>query len=120
MKTKIIIWALFSLALLSCNKDDDSGSTSIVDLEATSITFSIEKETDFAGTATITGTVTNIGTSNYESGDGQQVLYLYERQLGGTAPGTLVIQVNFTKLAAGASIEITYTRAWDSSSPSEG
>ncbi len=120
MKTKKIIYALLSLSIFACDNDDDGAPTGTIDLEATSITFSVEKEDQFSGTATITGTVTNIGTANYESGEGQQALYLYEKNLGASAPGTLVNQMNFVNLDAGASIEVTYTRDWNSSSPAEG
>ena len=113
--------ATVALLFTSCDNDDDeSVITGTIDLEATSITFSIEKETEFTGTATITGTITNIGTANYESEDGKQSLLLYEKQLGTSGSGTLVNQINFTNLAAGASTQITYTRDWNSSSSAEG
>lgn len=120
MKTKKFIWALFSLALFACDSDDDATPLGTIDLEATSITFSVVKDAPFTGVATITGTITNIGTADYESGEEQQLLLLYERQLGATSPGTLVSQLAFKDLAVGASVQVTFTRNWYTASPAEG
>ncbi|WP_299224012.1 hypothetical protein [uncultured Aquimarina sp.] len=119
MKTlKILSILFFSLLLCACPNDSIDPGT--IDLEATSIIFSIVKDEDFTGTATITGTITNIGDADFSSSSGQQVIYLYERNLGTTAPGNLVGTVNFTNIPAGETLTVTYSRPWNSSSPAEG
>ncbi|WP_299898684.1 hypothetical protein [uncultured Aquimarina sp.] len=119
MKTLKILSLLF-LAVLLFGCSDDTIDNEEIDLEATSITFSIVKDDDFTGTATITGTITNIGDDSFRSSSGQQALRLYQRNLGAPAPGELVSTVSFTDLAAGETLTISYSRPWNSSSPAEG
>lgn len=121
MKTLKILTVVFITILCNaCDNDDTAEPLGTIDLEATAITFSIIKDSDFTGTATITGTITNIGEENFSSSDGQQAIRLYERNLGADAPGTLVSSVEFTNLNAGETLTITYARPWNSSSPAEG
>ncbi|WP_378178122.1 hypothetical protein [Aquimarina sp. SS2-1] len=123
MKTFKILSVLFlSAFFIACDSDDDTTPLGTIDLEATSITFSIVKDegSDFTGTATITGTVTNIGTADFNSSTGQQSIRLYQRNLGAPAPGDLVSTLNFTNLAAGETLTISHMRSWNSSSPAEG
>ena len=120
MKTlKLIVLASIAIIAISC-EDDDPIRVLDIDLQATAINFSIEKETDFAGTATITGIVTNIGSENFVSSTNQQRILLYERPSGSSGTGTLIGEVNFTTLNAGEQLTVSYTRNWDSSSPGEG
>ena len=120
MKTlKLIVLASIAIIAISCD-DDDPVSALDIDLQATAINFSIEKETDFTGTATITGIVTNIGSENFVSTTNQQRILLYERPFGSSTAGTLIGEVNFTSLNAGEQLTISYTRNWDASSPGEG
>ncbi|RZS92160.1 hypothetical protein [Aquimarina brevivitae] len=111
-----ILVLIFLLA--SC--EDDDVAIQDIDLATTAINFSIEKETDFAGTATITGIITNIGSENFTSSDNQQFIGLYERVPGASAPGVLVATANFNSLISGGQLSVSYTRTWDASSPSEG
>ncbi|WP_298309661.1 hypothetical protein [uncultured Aquimarina sp.] len=121
MKTLKLLSVLCITALfIACDSDDDTTSVGTIDLEATSITFTIVKDDDFTGTATITGTVTNIGDANFNSGNGQQAVRLYQRSLGAPAPGELVDTVSFTNIDAGETLTIRYSRPWNSSSPAEG
>lgn len=119
MKTlKISIIALLTLTLAGCPRDDSPILNP--DLEATSITFSVVPTSDFAGVATITGTVTNVGDLDFNSGQGQQGILLYERPLGTPAPGNLVTRLDFTRLNVGSTLTVSFSRQWDSSSPAEG
>lgn len=118
----VFVFALF--AFTSCDPSDDSEDTPetpSIDLKAEFIIFSVEPTSQFAGNATITGNIVNIG-DNFTSGTGQQIIRLYERSLGTPTnqPGTEVASLAFTSLAAGEKLEISYTRAWNSSSPAEG
>ncbi|MDH7448445.1 hypothetical protein [Aquimarina sp. 2201CG14-23] len=120
MKTlKKLTLLLITVLFISCDSDD-TATIGTIDLEATSITFTIVKDDDFTGTATITGTITNIGDSNFNSSTGQQAIRLYQRSLGAAAPGSLVGTVNFTNLNAGETLTVSYSRPWNSSSPAEG
>lgn len=119
MTTLKTLSALFLVLLLSgCTDDLEDSSTA--DLEATSITFSIEKDDDFTGMATITGTITNIGDADFDSSTGQQVIRIYQRNLGAAAPGSMVGITNFTTLNVRETITVVYSRPWNSSSPAEG
>ncbi|WP_299443354.1 hypothetical protein [uncultured Aquimarina sp.] len=121
MKTlKILSILCFTVLFVTCDSDDDSAPIVTADLEATSITFSIIKDTDLAGTATIKGIITNIGDADFNSSIGQQTINLYQRNLGASAPGDLVETINFVNIAAGDSLAIRYTRPWNASSPAEG
>ena len=120
----ITIITLSLLTFTSCDSDDDSDNTPetpFIDLKADAITFSVEPTSQFEGYATITGSIVNIG-DNFSSGTGQQIISLYERSLGTPTnqPGDLVASLDFTSLAAGEKLEVSYTRTWNSSSPAEG
>ncbi len=128
MKTSNYIKTLILIAtttlFVSCDPNDESPTVDeipAIDLAAEAITFSIDKDTQFRGTATITGTIKNIG-DHFSSGTGQQTIYLYERSLGTptTQRGNLVATKTFTELASDETIEISYSRPWNSSSPAEG
>lgn len=117
----IPIIILFSITL-SCDTDDtSSGPPPTIDLEATSLDFSIDNRDGFVADATILGTITNI-QDDFVSGAGQQAILLYERSLGTPSgnPGNEVARVNFTTLGAGEALTISYTRTWNASSPAEG
>jgi len=118
--SKTLILILITFILLSCDNEDDSSTTEPnIDLKADSITFSVEPITQFTGDVTITGTITNIG-DDFSSGVGQQNIRLYQKQLGAAEPGDLVASVSFQSLEAGESIQVSYTRFWNRSSPAEG
>ncbi|WP_179020428.1 hypothetical protein [Winogradskyella forsetii] len=119
---KISILMLMSLLMVNCDSDDDSSNeVPQIDLKAEFILFSVEPTTQFAGTATITGIVKNIG-DDFNSGAGQQTISLYERSLGTPTnqSGNLVASLNFETLAANETLEVSYSRPWNSSSPAEG
>ena len=118
------VMAFMLMAFASCDPSDDvddTPATPAIDLKAEHIIFSVEPTSEFAGHATITGNIVNIG-DNFSSGTGQQILRLYERQLGAptTQLGDLVASLNFTALPAGERLEVSYTRPWNASSPAEG
>ena len=119
-KLKILTLLLTTALFIACDSDDTTEPLSTIDLEATSIIFSIVNDDDFTGTATITGTITNIGDENFSSSNGQQIINLYQRNLGAPAPGDLVGIVEFTNLNASETLTIEYARPWNSSSPAEG
>ena len=121
MKTlKILTLFLFCTTIFSCEPDEDTPTPNI-DLEAELIIFSVEPTSQFAGNATITGIVKNIG-DNFSSGSGQQTILLYERSSGTptTQLGNLVASLAFTTLSPDETLEVSYTRPWNSSSPAEG
>jgi len=107
-----------TLAFTSCDKDSVAEANPTIDLAAEEISFSVDKTSQFSGMATIKGTLTNIA-DDYISDQGQQTLFLYERQLG-VNQGTIVAQKSFTNLASGDSVEVSFSRAWNASSPAEG
>lgn len=119
---KIISVLLITLLIVNCdNEDDSSDPPPNIDLKADAITFSVESISQFTGDATIKGIITNIG-DDFSSGEGQQIIRLYERQLGTPTnqSGELVASVSFQSLAAGENLEVSYTRLWNRSSPAEG
>ena len=117
---KLLPILLLMLAFQSCDEDP----AHIVDLAVYDIEFTADgidpNMQDFAGTATITAKVTNIGPNNYVSGENQQGIILYESAYGNPTAYTEVANMPFQNLAAGATITVSYTRNWDISSPSEG
>ena len=120
----LTVIALGLTTLTSCDPSDDvndAPQTPSIDLKAEHIIFSVDPTSEFAGNATITGNIINIG-DDFSSGTGQQTISLYERPLGipTTQLGNLVASLNFTTLAAGQKLEVSYTRPWNSSSPAEG
>ncbi len=116
-KLSMLLLLSIGVAFTSCDDDDEPAAPP--DLAAHSITFKVVPSTQFAGMATIIGSVKNIG-GNFTSGAGQQTALLYEKQLGGSGPGNIVGRTEFTTVTAGDSITVSYVRAWDMSSPSEG
>ncbi len=81
---------------------------------ATDITFSVVSRTgEFTGVVRVTGTVQNIGLQDFDSSAGQQSIRLLQ-------DGIEVASGEFTDLSAGESTSISFTRAWDASSPAEG
>ncbi|NHF61447.1 hypothetical protein FK220_018990 [Flavobacteriaceae bacterium TP-CH-4] len=118
------ILAILPFALLSCDPDEEpivEETSPTIDLAVETISFSVVKTSDFVGVATITGSIKNIA-DNFVSGTGQQKVYLYERSLGTPTdqPGNLVAERSFTNLAAGETLEVSFSRAWNASSPAEG
>jgi hypothetical protein len=65
------------------------------------------------GTVRVTGVITNSGTSDYNSGAGQQSIQLYE---GSNLQQEPVAQTDFEDLAAGATLTVTYETEWSTSS----
>ncbi|WAC03465.1 hypothetical protein N7U66_08240 [Lacinutrix neustonica] len=118
---------LFALSIvsLSCgpSEDDSPEPTPIIDLQADDVVFMITPTSSIAfdGTATITGRVKNMA-DNFISVEGQQVILLYERSLGTPTdqPGTEIGRVEFTTLRTGETMQVSYTRPWNSASPAEG
>lgn len=120
MKNSIYFSAIFiTLSLASCNPDESPEETPIIDLEATEISFTIDKETQFTGTATLTGILTNIGEA-YSSNANQQGLQLYQSGNGQSGGGDLVAMQTFQNLMPGETVTVSYTRPWNTSSPAEG
>ncbi|URR36226.1 hypothetical protein NBE99_03590 [Thermosynechococcus sp. HN-54] len=83
------------------------------------VNFSLmNRTTPFEGRVRITGIVRNRGTSTYQSGVNQQMVYLYEQMLGGRA--RLVAQQPFQNLGVGQEVTVMFERPWNISSPAEG
>ena len=121
---KSLVLIATTIFLISCDPTDYTpvvDETPSIDLSAEAISFSITKTTQWEGTATITGTIKNIG-DHFSSGTGQQAIYLYERNLGTptTQQGNLVATKSFSELASNGTLEVSFTRPWNSSSPAEG
>lgn len=89
-----------------------------IDLTASSINFTVTNCKDrFNGTVKIEGVVKNTGGLAWTSGANQQSVLLYEDN-GGRLQ--LVATQSFQNLAPGAEIKVSYSRAWNRSSPAEG
>jgi len=89
-----------------------------IDLTAIAINFSVPKCKDrFNGTVLIEGIVKNTGGLAWTTGANQQSALLYEDN-GGRLQ--LVASQPFQNLAPGAEVKVSYTRAWNRSSPAEG
>jgi len=73
----------------------------------------------FKGRVRITGIVKNIGSKTFIAGRNQAKAYLYEMPPGSSS-GAIKAQREILNLAPGATMELTYERDWNSSSPSEG
>jgi len=118
LTTKLSAIALLAFTIFSCEPNDPDPS---IDLKAEFIVFSIDQTSAYAGNATVTANIVNVG-DDFRSGEGQQSLLLYEKQLGTSAdqPGDLVGRLDFTSLAAGEKLEVSFTRPWNASSPAEG
>jgi hypothetical protein len=123
MKNLIKTSAFLLGAVLFIGCDPEEEETPNVDLAVTDITFSItgidHNAQDFEGTATITAVITNIGADPYVSNSNQQGVLLYEQDLG-LVVGTIVVDQEFGNLGVGESITVSYSRAWNQSSPAEG
>ena len=96
-----------------------------IDPAAYEIKFDIVRRyTQFRGRIRITGVVKNIGAQAFNSGPNQAKAYLYQLPPGvppATATGgTVVAEREILNLAPGATINLSWERDWDSSSPSEG
>lgn len=93
----------------------------LIDLAADSLDFKlVRRDCEFSGLVRITGVVKNVGKGNFDSGRGQQSAALYQDGPTGTASKTPVARVQFEDLAAGETVEVTYDRTWNASSPNEG
>lgn len=122
LKSKFFMLLVLAVSLFSCEPDDNPDLPNpSIDLKAEFIIFSVDPTSDFAGDATITANIINIG-DDFRSGAGQQSMLLYEKQLGvpSDQPGDLVARLDFTSLAAGDKLEVSYRRPWNASSPAEG
>ena len=103
---------------LGCASFDACAADQCTDPSADSIRFSIRRRSSqFRGLVRITGRVVNNG-GDFTSSSGQQSVVLYEVPLGGR--GRVVARRDFTNLLSGQSIEVSYQRDWDASSPAEG
>ncbi len=84
----------------------------------------VRRDTQFRGRIRITGVVKNIGGKAFIAGPNQAKAYLYQMPAGvpcaNATGGTMVAQKAIVNLAAGATIELSWERDWNSSSPSEG
>lgn len=78
----------------------------------------VRRDNQFRGRVRISGTVTNNGLKNFQSGRNQQSIILYEIVPG--ARPREVARRNFINLAAGQSINVSFVRNWNISSPAEG
>ena len=89
------------------------------DPAVTSIDFAlVSRASRFAGQVQVTGKVKNVGAAHYVSRPDQQVVQLYEIAPGGRP--RLVAQRAFQNVAPGEELSVSFTRAWDASSPAEG
>jgi len=116
----VFLLVIVSTIFAGCPPEDDMRP--VIDLKAESIEFSVVKTTDdFHGVATIKATIKNIG-NDFASGEGQQIMYLYERSLGipTSQLGTEVARKAFTHLSFDQTLEVTFSRNWYSASPAEG
>ena len=92
-----------------------------IDPAADEIRFEIvRRDSQFRGRIRITGVVKNIGNKAFQSGPNQAAAYLYQLPPGITTGGTLVAQQSFTNLPVGATVNVSWERDWNSSSPNEG
>jgi len=96
-----------------------------IDPAAFEIRFEIvRRDSQFRGRIRITGVVKNIGNKAFQSGPNQAAAYLYQLPAGvppaSATGGTIVAQQPFTNLAVGATLNLSWERDWDSSSPNEG
>lgn len=84
----------------------------------------VRRDTQFKGRIRVTGVVKNVGGKPFICGPNQAKAYLYELPPGVPAAtatgGRIVAQREIRNLPAGAFIQLTYERDWNSSSPSEG
>tara|TARA_Y100000815_G_C13336876_1_gene498194 strand:+ start:1097 stop:1585 length:489 start_codon:yes stop_codon:yes gene_type:complete len=112
-KMKTILLSMCYLAI-ACNSDDDTTTTSIVDLKADDITYEMVSQTSATtGEVRIRGHIKNIGNANFNSSLGQQVAYLIERPLGTTNETTMATANLPTVINVDGEITFSYTRNWD-------
>ena len=99
------------------------GQRTCIDPAAFEIRFEIVRRvTQFTGRVRITGVVKNIGNAAFSCSPGavQASAHLYQMPPGAAAGGTLVGHTDFSTLAVGGTVMVSYERDWNSSSPSEG
>jgi hypothetical protein len=84
----------------------------------------VRRTSQFAGRIRITGIVKNIGSKAFNSGPNQAKAYLYELPAGvppaSATGGRIVAQREIRNMPPGATINLSYERNWNSSSPAEG
>lgn len=84
----------------------------------------VRRYTQFRGRIRITGIVKNIGRRAFIAGANQAKAYLYQMPAGvpcaNATGGTAIAERAIVNLAPDATIELSWERDWDSSSPSEG
>jgi hypothetical protein len=103
MKTKIALTTLVVAAALTwvgcppCNGPDLQGAS--IDYEK------LIDLSDTSGIVRITGTVRNRGASDFDSGEGQQSLLLFEDT-------TLVSSVDFEDVPRDGIVQVTFDRVW--------
>ncbi len=120
-----ILFSIIALTAFSCDPDDIAEALRTrPDLVAESIEFEWEPNpgSQFAGVATITGTVRNIG-EDFISREGLQRIVISEFHGDYYNSNTVlnkVAKLNFTQLGPNETLTITYTRNWNSSSAAEG
>lgn len=106
----VLCLACLPMSGLTCPEDCATGVPSLavvrIDYEILSTTSPTE------GTIRVTGVIQNQGTADYNSGAGQQSLQLYRGLNFLQQP---VAQTDFTDLAAGATLTVTYDVAWNTS-----
>lgn len=91
---------------LSCLDSSCEAESGCVNPRAREIRFELVERTDaFSGRVRITAIFENAGSEDFVSSAGQQRVELYEG-------GTLVASRRFKRLAAGATISLSYERSW--------
>jgi len=99
------------------------GARACVDPSAFEIRFEIARRvTQFTGRVRITGVVKNVGTTAFSCSPGavQASAHLYQMPAGATSGGTLRGHTDFSALAVGGTVTVSYECDWNSSSPAEG
>jgi len=112
MKTiKSILCISLLFGFISCT--DDDSTTSVVDLRAEELSYSLVSQSSATtGVVRISGKIKNIGNANFSSTIQQQYAAIYERTLG-TTTETEEIALNFTTMSAGEETTFFYDRNWD-------
>ena len=110
MKVPLLVVALsvFAMSGLTCPEDCEPGDPNLA-VDRIDFTL-VTQASPTTGTVRIDGVVENKGGSTFDSGAGQQSVQLYE----GTAI-TPVAQQNFEDLAVGATVTVSYTLDWTTS-----
>ena len=111
MRTKVSVFvvALSAVAMSGLTCPDDCASTdpnlAVDRIDATLVS----QQSPTMGTVRIEGVVENKGGSTFDSGPDQQSVQLYDGS-------TLLAQEDFEDLAVGATVTVTYTVEWNTSS----